>query len=79
MPTIFELFGFRFYFYSNEHLPIHVHIIKGDKEAKFELQGDSFELVSSYNMQTKELNKLEKTANLYKEEIIEAWHNYFNK
>ena len=26
MPTIFEIFGLRFYFYSDEHLPIHVHI-----------------------------------------------------
>ncbi|MCR5454264.1 MAG: DUF4160 domain-containing protein [Bacteroidales bacterium] len=26
MPTIMYLFGLRFYFYSDEHLPIHVHV-----------------------------------------------------
>ena len=25
MPKIFEYFGFIFYFFSNEHEPIHVH------------------------------------------------------
>ncbi len=36
MPTIFELFGLRFFFYADEHSPIHVHIVKGDAEAKIE-------------------------------------------
>ena len=26
MPKIFEYFGFIFYFFSNEHEPIHVHV-----------------------------------------------------
>ncbi len=29
MPKIFEYFGFIFYFYSNEHEPIHVHVQHG--------------------------------------------------
>lgn len=37
MPKIFEYFGFIFYFYSNEHEPIHVHVIHGDKENIFDL------------------------------------------
>ena len=37
MPKIFEYFGFIFYFYSNEHEPIHVHVLHGDKESVFEL------------------------------------------
>ena len=28
MPKIFEYFGFIFYFFSNEHEPIHVHVKK---------------------------------------------------
>ena len=35
MPKIFEYFGFIFYFYSNEHEPIHV--IHGGKESIFDL------------------------------------------
>ncbi|MBO4525751.1 MAG: DUF4160 domain-containing protein [Bacteroidales bacterium] len=30
MPKIFEYFGFVFFFYSNEHEPIHVHVVKGE-------------------------------------------------
>ncbi|WP_437126780.1 DUF4160 domain-containing protein [Paraprevotella xylaniphila] len=28
MPTLFVIFGFRFLFYSDDHEPIHVHVIK---------------------------------------------------
>ena len=34
MPTIFEIFGLRFFFFSGEHTPIHVHVVKGDDDAK---------------------------------------------
>jgi len=37
MPEIYEYFGLVFYFYSNEHDPIHVHVKKGDKETIFDL------------------------------------------
>lgn len=37
MPKIFEYFGFIFYFYSNEHEPIHVHVLHGGKESIFDL------------------------------------------
>lgn len=46
MPTLFILFGFRFFFWSNEHDPIHVHISKGDAEAKYNIE--SLELVENY-------------------------------
>ena len=29
MPTVFIFFGLRFVFFSNDHEPIHVHVIKG--------------------------------------------------
>lgn len=37
MPKIFEYFGFIFYFYSNEHEPIHVHVMHGGKESVINL------------------------------------------
>ena len=37
MPKIYEYFGFVFYFYSNEHEPIHVHVIHNQQETIFEL------------------------------------------
>jgi hypothetical protein len=35
MPKIYEYFGFVFYFYSNEHEPIHVHVIHNQQETIF--------------------------------------------
>jgi len=37
MGKIFEYFGFIFYFFSNEHEPIHVHVKKGGEECIFDL------------------------------------------
>lgn len=38
MPTILVIFGLRFYFYADEHLPIHVHIENSDGKAKIILE-----------------------------------------
>ncbi|MFW6414404.1 MAG: DUF4160 domain-containing protein [Verrucomicrobiota bacterium] len=38
MPTIFEQDGYKFFFYSNEHEPIHVHVRRGGGEAIFEME-----------------------------------------
>ena len=46
MPTVFIVFGFVFKFYSNEHEPVHIHILKDGHEAKYELET---EIVQSFN------------------------------
>ena len=53
MPTILMMLGWRFYFYANERdEPAHVHCKKGDAEAKYWLDLDTFEVVEAhaYNM-----------------------------
>ncbi|MDD2387793.1 MAG: DUF4160 domain-containing protein [Bacteroidales bacterium] len=37
MPKIFEYFGIVFYFYSNEHMPVHIHVKSGKSESIYEL------------------------------------------
>mgnify|MGYP003523147565 CR=1 FL=1 len=37
MPTLLIAFGIRFFFYLDEHEPIHVHVSYGGKRAKIEL------------------------------------------
>lgn len=37
MPTLLIIFGLRFFFYLDEHQPIHVHIERNGKKAKIEL------------------------------------------
>jgi len=38
MLELFRFFGIRFFFFSNEHLPIHVHIKNADGTAKFMIE-----------------------------------------
>lgn len=35
MPELYRMFGLRFFFFANDHLPIHVHVENADGEAKF--------------------------------------------
>ena len=37
MHKIYVYVGLIFFFYANEHLPIHVHVAKADRESKIEL------------------------------------------
>ncbi|BEK07246.1 DUF4160 domain-containing protein [Campylobacter jejuni] len=38
MPTLLEINGFKFFFYSNKHEPKHIHVMKGNKFAKINLE-----------------------------------------
>lgn len=35
MPELLRIFGLRFFFYSNDHPPPHVHVRNADGEARF--------------------------------------------
>ncbi|MBE7496328.1 MAG: DUF4160 domain-containing protein [Verrucomicrobiaceae bacterium] len=37
MPSVFTKNGLHFFFYSNDHAPLHVHLCKGGGEAFFEI------------------------------------------
>lgn len=77
MPTVLRLFGFRFFFYSNEGSePPHIHIERADELAKFWL--DPVELVSSTGFSAKEINQLRKVVIENQAHLLQAWHEYFN-
>ena len=76
-PTLFILFGFRFFFWSNEHDPIHVHISKGDAMAKYNVE--TLELVENHEFKKNELKMIESILEENREVIIARWHDYFNK
>lgn len=84
MPKIFEYLGFIFFFYSNDHEPIHVHVKKGDKEVKVEMffnnNGD-LESVSirKLNVHTQKLTHTEREKIRifvlhYYNEIVKKWN-----
>jgi len=77
MPTVFTKNGFRFFFYSNDHTPIHVHVRKGDGEAVFEISGE-IALRESVGMKMRDLRMAEDLAEEHKSLIVEKWHEHFD-
>ena len=77
MPTVFTQDGYRFFFYSNDHTPIHVHVQYGGGEAVFAVEGEVV-LRESVGLKTKELSRAEDLASEHRELIIQKWHEHFN-
>ena len=85
MPKIFEYFGFIFYFFSNEHEPIHVHVLHGDKESIFDLIMMDGELVDIHVREKKGADPLpekdkrtaEEFIRKYHKNIIQKWAKFF--
>ena len=85
MPKIYEYLGFIFFFYSNEHEPIHVHVIKGDRQTVFELILSDGYLIeihrrkdSGYKMlEDRDSSQAEQFIKAYYKNIIEKWMNFF--
>ena len=54
MPTIFFYLGMRFHFYSNDHLPIHVHVSIDGSEARFQVHPE-IKLIENKGLKKREL------------------------
>jgi hypothetical protein len=77
MPELFRFFGIKFFFFSNEHLPIHVHIENADGDAKFEI--NPIKLVNNNGMKNKDLKLAESIIEDNEELIEKRWKEYFKK
>ena len=78
MPKIFQKYGYSFFFYSNEHRPIHVHVRHGSGEAVFVVE-EGVELRESQGLKVRELSKAEELAIEHRELIIAKWHEHINR
>ena len=78
MPKIFEKDGFKFFFYSNEHLPIQVHVRHGGGEAVFIVE-ESVELRESQGLNVKDLGKAQSLAEENKALIIKKWNEHLGR
>ena len=74
MPTIHLEKGFRFFFYSNEHLPKHIHVEGKGGELKIELE--SLSLVYNYNFKSQDLNAVLKIVELNRLNFIRKWDEF---
>ena len=75
-PTILEQDGFRFFFYSDDHEPVHVHVRYGGGEAIFDV-GHEVDLRQSHRMKLGDLKKAQALAEENLALIMEKWHEYF--
>ncbi|GHS93453.1 hypothetical protein FACS1894139_07310 [Planctomycetales bacterium] len=77
MPTLFSFFGMRFQFYSREHLPVHIHVVKGKAVAKFALEPE-VALVENNGLKSSEVKLAESIIEENRETIIANWRDFFS-
>ena len=77
MPTVLRVGRFRFFFFSNEgQEPAHIHVKAGDDEAKFWL--DPVQLVANHGFNGRELNQIQRAVKEHRDELLEAWNEYWS-
>jgi hypothetical protein len=85
MPKIYEYFGFVFFFYSNEHEPIHVHVIHGDRQMIYEiiLEDGKFKSLTRRNakgylpLSQHDAKTADEFVRVYALDIVRKWIDYF--
>ena len=85
MCKIFEYFGFIFYFFSNEHEPVHVHVKHGSEECIFDLIIEDGELIrierreksNADPMNSQDAADAVEFIKHYWKEIVEKWVECF--
>lgn len=67
---------YRFQFYSNDHTPIHVYVVKGRSKAKFNIF--PIELVDNKGFKPQEVKLIESIIEENVEIIAQHWNMFFN-
>jgi hypothetical protein len=75
MPTILRIQGYRFFFYSNDHSPPHIHIEKESSTAKFLLK--NITLVKSRRFNSSQLSEIREIILQNRELLQQKWDEYF--
>ena len=85
MPKLYEYLGISIFFYSNEHVPVHVHGRYQGRESKFEIliqNGEIKGIRSKTVRRRKTLDRvqqqlLQEFVEAYAEQIVQRWIDYF--
>jgi hypothetical protein len=76
MPTIIRVGPYRFFFYASDRdEPLHIHVEREDKIAKFWL--DPVRLQSSGGFDRVEIRRIHEIINDNHIKLFEAWNEYF--
>ena len=77
MPTIIQIKGYRFFFFSREgNEPAHIHIEQAERYAKFWL--NPIQLAESEGFRSGEISELRKLVQENKSLFEERWNEYFS-
>ena len=79
MPTVLAIRGWRLFFYANENdEPIHIHCRKGERECKYWLIRDLFDLDEAYafGMSPRDRREIKKIIFEHFEYIEEQWDEF---
>lgn len=79
MPVVFRQGGYRFFFFSNEgspREPVHIHVKKGEADAKFWLRPDVV-VADSYGFGPAALRELTRIVEDNRAVIERAWNEHF--
>lgn len=75
-PTVLQSGPYRFFFFSSDrNEPIHVHVSRERKTAKFWLEPVS--VAYNYGFAGSELNRIEALVQEHETTLVKAWHEYF--
>ncbi|MBO0948889.1 DUF4160 domain-containing protein [Fibrella forsythiae] len=78
MPTVLLIDGYRFFFYMNDHEPIHVHVSKAGKEARFDLVPE-IDLTYCHGFKKNELREIVTLLVNHYDTFISAWRQTFGE
>ena len=78
MPTVLRIGPYRLFFYfSDRDEPLHVHVERDDNVVKFWL--DPVRLHRAVGFRAVELRQVQRMVEEHQAELLEGWHDYFNR
>lgn len=78
MPEVFRMFGMRFFFFANEHLPIHIHVQNSEGRAKFYVL-PKVKIASNKGLKPSNIKLAKKVIEENTTTIIKAWEVFHGK
>ncbi len=77
MPTLLRVGPYRFFCYAGDRdEPAHVHIERDGSEAKFWLTPVRLQFNKGFS--SHEINRLQALTEDNQQQLLEAWHDFFN-
>lgn len=77
MPELLRIFGLRFFFYSNDHRPPHVHVRSADGEARFTIE--DVDCIENKGLKSKDIFLAESIIEENKEIFLARWNEFFKQ